>query len=455
MPDPTRDTVPAEAFQSVAILHQLTVEACLCRSRAELVFHILNRTIALCTYDRAVLWDLTGGKPRPLGISGQSEVAAQSPMVELWQAAVATLGEPDRIQRLPAAAAPTADETLWRALAEKTGGLAVLWVPVRAKDRLVAGLWLERWGDRAWEERDEKLLASLALGYGGAWKPFFGSAHPRAWLARTGPRTAAAVLGVLLVLLFGSRVHLRVVAPCEVVPREPVLISAPLNGVIAEMCARPDRPVGQGDLLFTYDKRVVQEELKVAQEQVRMVEADLRRARFEALRDPSVRAQIRLLEHRLEQEEIRLRLAEENQAQLEVTTPIAGVVVIEDPHAWRGRPVTVGERVLTIVDPTRTQLRIWLPENDNIQFAPDIPASVFLNIDPGTSHAATLTRVALYVETSPSGIPVFRAEADWVEPPSGLKVGLRGICVIYGPRVSLAYWLVRKPWIHLRRWLGI
>ncbi len=45
------------------------------------------------------------------------------------------------------------------------------------------------------------------------------------------------------------RVPLRVVAPCEIVPEDPYLVTAPLNGVISEVVVDSGADVAKGDLL--------------------------------------------------------------------------------------------------------------------------------------------------------------------------------------------------------------
>ena len=70
-----------QAAQVLGVLCNLIVDACRSPTRATLAFKLLNSTVHLVHYDRAVLWDLDGAQPRCLGISGQAEVSRAAPRV--------------------------------------------------------------------------------------------------------------------------------------------------------------------------------------------------------------------------------------------------------------------------------------------------------------------------------------------------------------------------------------
>jgi len=320
----------------------------------------------------------------------------------------------------------------------------------------VAGLWLERWGGAAFAPADLARLESLALAYGVGWRAV---ARPRSRLIAamaSRRRLSLAVALVGLALLLGLvRAPLRIVAPCEVVPDDPVAITAPLTGVIDEVLVLPGRAVAAGELLAVYDKRVALEELKVAQQQVQIIESDLQRARVQAFDDPAARAELALLENRLAQEKTRLRITEERAGRLEIRAPLAGTVMMDDPHEWRGRPTQVGERLMLLVDPGRSKLRIYLPVHDNIAFDPSAPVTVILNSDPRSRRTASLRYVSNFSQADRSGRPGFCAEADWLTAEPDLKLGLQGSAVLYGPRVPLGYWLIRRPLAAVRSFLGI
>jgi len=251
------------------------------------------------------------------------------------------------------------------------------------------------------------------------------------------------------------RVPLRVVAPSEVTAKDPLVVTAPINGVIAEVVTRPGQEVREGDLLFRYDKRVALEELNVARQQVQIIQSNLNRSSTQAFWDAKARAEISLLELKLEQERAKLRVAEYNVSKLEVVAEAPGRVVLDDPNEWRGKPVSVGQKVMVLVDPLRTKLRIWLPPDDNVAFDSTALLVTNLNAFPERSIESRLAFVADNVSVNSDGMPAVMAEADWNGTPEGLKLGLQGSTTLYGRQVSLAYWILRKPIGMVRKTLGI
>ncbi len=451
----TEPEVSDEPIESLARLHQLGLEAGLSESPKQLIFRILNRSIICCRYDRAVLWSLTGIRPKILGVSGSMDYSAESPVASEWRRVVTAMANRS-VPMIVGRGTCGADEATWTSLAQRTKGLSVVWLPITVAGKGVGGLWLERWGTDSFASNELARLETLALTYGVAWKGVF---RRRSRLVEhLVSRKGAAAAGIAVLLLLAAcfiRVPLRIVAPCEVVASDPIAITAPLTGVIDEIPVLPGRTAKKGDLLAVYDKRVAIEEMEVAGEQMKIVASDLRRSRVQAFDDPSARAAIALLENRLEQEKIRLQAAVHRVDRLEVRAPIQGTLMFDNPHEWRGRPVQVGQRLMMIVDPSNTKLRIWLPDSDNIDFDRDMALTVILDHDPRSSRPARLRFLASHSQIGRNGKPCFRAEADWVNPETRVKMGLQGTVVLYGQRVTLAYWLLRRPLAAIRKHVGI
>lgn len=450
---------PAAGTASVARLlgqiYNLALAAVRSEGRQALVFKILNDTEGICRYDRAVLWALDGRAPVLLGVSGHVTVNPRTALASSWRELVRELQAPGSPAVLEAASFRNAGEA-WEDLAAQTEGLQVLWLPLNSEGRVVAGLWLERWGEAMWQEDEIHLLTALADGYGAAWQALGRPGFLRRFLPETwrGWCAWAAVVLLAVYVLFLHPVRLRVTAPCEVVAREPLVVAAPLEGVVERAVVLPGQQVVQGVELFRYDPRVVEQEVKVAEQQVQIIQSRLKRARAAAFERDDALREIAILGHRMEQERARLVLARSHQEQLVVTAPAAGLVMMDQPHTWRGRPVQVGERVLEILDPRSTKLEIWIAEADRVDFTPGDPVRVFLHVAPEASLAARLAYVAPRTALSPGQRVGFLAEATWAEgtPPPGL--GLKGTAVLYGGRTSLAYSMFRRPWTALRRWLG-
>ncbi len=456
MSTPASDMQAASGIiRALRMINQLTLEAMGADSRQGLFFRILNNTLMLVPYNRAVLFSMERGRVKLCGISGQSEVASQAPLVKLYRELAGNLTGHDAPRILGPDDFPAAQKA-WQEISDKIQGGKILWLPITADNRPLAGLWLERWGAGNWGEDDINLLSDLMRGYATAWRKLAGPGFLRKRLT-TGRSLGlwVSVMLLLTVIMFLVPVRLRVVAPCEVVAKNPRAVCAPISGMIDRITVEPGERVRQGDLLLVYDKRVVREEVKIQQQQVEIIQANLARARAEAFTDASARSRLQDLQARLAQEQVRLRLAMLQAAKLEVRAAEEGVIVLPDPHSWRGRAVRLGDRIMTIVDPGKTMVRVWVPEKDNITFAKDQPASIMLNVRPLDRLQGHISYIAPEVRPSPSGIPGFVVEMEWVGAPPDLKLGLKGTTIIYGRKTCIAYWLLRKPIAAIRRVVGL
>lgn len=453
--------IPADSFHRLGALHQLTLEAFLSDSRDELIFRVLNRSRVLVGHDRAVLWGLEGSRPALLGVSGTATVVEHAPLIEEWRDLVRDLRQPATRQVLAVDAFATAGAA-WTRHAERYEGLQVLWLPLAVKDRLIGGLWLERWNGPAFDESDLKLGQSLMLGYAAAWTKHRPLLRLRDWLfgAWRRPVILAAALAFAAVLIFG-RARLRVAARCEVVPVEPEVVTAPLQATIERVLVRSGDPVqapraGEpGTVLFRYDSRDIRGDLETAKERLRLRRTMLREAQKQGLDDPAERARIRELAHALARERIDYELAAYTAARLVVRARTDGVALVDQPEAWTGRPVEVGQQVLRVVRPDRTRLRIWIPEADNIEFDRNVPGVAVLNASTERSRTIALRFVEIHALPDDKGVQSFEAEADWVDPEADVQLGQQGTAFLYGDSVPLGYWLLRKPLATIRQFLGL
>jgi multidrug resistance efflux pump len=327
----------------------------------------------------------------------------------------------------------------------------VIWVPIVVENNLELGLWIERWNDRHWDEQELRLFAHLARGFSAAFQKFLPKIplNPKS-------RLALKIFGAtaLLFLLFFP-VSLRIAAPCEVVAKDPYLVTAPLNGIIEQILVKPGEVVDIGAVLFQYDKQVPLQDLKVAEKEAEIAKSQLTRVMTKGYDDADSLNEAGIWKLQLDRDEVKLDLARYQASKLDVIAPVPGFIALDDPEQWRGRPVQIGERVMMIVDPNNTKLKIWISESDNIAYLPDEPIEVFLNIDPATTYTAQIRYVSDYSLLSATGITSFVAEADWVEKPADVKIGLKGTAVLFGEHVPLFYWLLRKPWNTFRHATGI
>jgi len=450
--------VSRKTVELLYVINRLNQKAYQAESREALSFVILNDTIRLVHYDRAVLLNLEEKNPQVEGISGQSSLDKKSVIAQKWIELYKQIQDPSKPQILNHTHFASR-HGIWDELQGKSNTV-VLWIPIIVDQKLKLGLWIELWTYKADEEVPDQseqlhlLSQFLAPVYGIVW----GKLHTGVLFHKVLNLNLKQWIVIFLLLslfLFGIRVPIRVVAPAEVVPNDPYIVAAPLDGIVEKVLVEPGQEVKQEEPLFEYDKNVPLQELKIAEKQVEITSSELNRAINLGHEDPEARSEVAILHHKLKRDQVALDLARYHASLLTVTSPIEGVVVMSNPDEWRGRSVVVGEKVMEVTDPKNTKVRIWIPESDNVWINPEEEVKVILNVRPSSGLKARLLYVANVSEINEQDVASFEAEAEWVDPPENLRLGLKGTALLYGEKVSLFYFLFRKPWAATRYYLGI
>ena len=139
----------------------------------------------------------------------------------------------------------------------------------------------------------------------------------------------------------------------------------------------------------------------------------------------------------------------------QIYAPLTGVVIFSDPQDWLGKPVSVGERVLQLADASKIELTMDLPVADLITFPENAEIVMYLNSDPQHPIQGSLYSIAYQSELTADNVLAYRLKAHLTNSEQLPRVGLKGTAKIYGERVTLFYYLFRKPLAGLRQWLGL
>ena len=431
------------------------------RSSEEIEFLLVNEPFALLHYDQAFLWkpDVLG-RPTLAAASGLAETDANAPFA-LWftraaSYAISILGDtPVRV--LDDADFPTAlnDGAEWIphhalvVLLKTPGGepLGGLWfgrpTPF-SEDEIALATWLGQQSAFAlWAWRREQLalhnrIAALA---------------PQRWRAFSRRKKMAllACVGAILV----APVRLSVLAPAEVVSQKPNPVTAPVDGVVARILVAPNQSVRAGTKLVEIDDTATRNRLLVAQKTLDVARADLTRAAGKAFADDASKSELQLLDSRVRERTAEVAYLTELLARLALQAPTDGIALFADAEEWRGKPVQVGERIMTVADPSQVVLTIYVSPDDAIALDPGAEVKMYLNISPLASYDAIVMQASYETGTSPDGHPAYVVKAAFTAGAVPPRLGLKGTAKIYAERVPLTYYLLRKPLRTLRHALGI
>ena len=109
---------------------------------------------------------------------------------------------------------------------------------------------------------------------------------------------------------------------------------------------------------------------------------------------------------------------------------------------------------MTLADEGSAGVTIWLPTADAVALEPGRRVRLFLNSDPLRPCEATVVRASYLPVLSPDGIASYRVTAEFAAKTVHPRLGLKGTAKVYGDRVSLGYYLFRRPIAALRQKLG-
>lgn len=442
------ETDASQAIHLLASINRLGLKAFNADTKQALTFLMLNDTLKVVKYQRAGLWKVSGRTAELLGISGYSVFNDQTPFVRTWGDLVAKIEDPKKAQIVPVKQA-IPDQNQPQNLNQPPPN--VLWMPITVSGSTVVGLWLERGYKQPWKDDEIEILNFLMQNYGASWNKFSRINFGKIKFNKPLIYSVAAIIALLVII----RIPIPIAAPCEVVPQFPISITAPLDGIIDHIAVQPGQQVKKGEILLEYDKRVPLQELKVAEDQVKIIQSELKRANSLAFKDKKALEQVGISKEKLRREKAQESLARYKVEQLDIKSPIDGVVVLENADLWRGNPVHMGENIMMVSDPAKTKLKIWIPESDNVALKQQSTVKVILNVMPENSYYATLSYIGDYTTENEKQMPSFLAEAEWQQAPEHAMPGLKGTAILYGEKVSLMYWIVRRPWIYLRSVLGL
>ena len=81
-----------------------------------------------------------------------------------------------------------------------------------------------------------------------------------------------------------------------------------------------------------------------------------------------------------------------------------GIAIVDQKNEWQGRPVSVGEKIMTIANPNNVEFLVWLPVKDSIVIKENAETTIFLDINPMSSYKGKILRSTYEPELSPEEV---------------------------------------------------
>lgn len=452
-PSPT--AVVDNANAALLALLKVEADAREARTTKELYYLIANETRKLVRARHVFVFRGNLADIAVNAISGLPHVDRNTPLVQGIEHIVSSLSE-DRglLKQIDFALDAYAEEHADFVSSYPFQGL--LWVPFVNRDgELIGGILLAR--EQPWGDDDGVIAGRLARAYAHALEllltsPQFG----RQIALKMGFSRRTALIGlVLAAATLAIPVPMTALAPCEVTPSAPFIVAAPIEGVIQDIFVEPGEKVAQDQLIVRFTDTVLRNRLEVAEREVLVAEARLKKATQLGFEDPRGRRELAVTAS-----EFAVKTAERDFARdmyqrtiIRATRP--GLAVYSDKNALIGKPVVVGERIMQIADPEQVKVSIELSASDAIVLKQGARVKVFLDSDPLHAREATVAVADYQAQVRQGNMLVFQVVAKFAPDETLPRLGSRGIAQLYGDRVYLGFYLFRRPVAAIRQWTGL
>lgn len=450
---------PTRAAQTDAIstFIGLEIEARQCADLESLRFAVVNSTRKLAGFDEAFLAEAApcGGWIVSLA-AGVHKIDRHAPLVQFMDtwlsktvaAAGGNVAEPKQFEL-------NSDAQRYGLLngAEVAFPYA-LWIPIKSRTGAVAALIALK--SEPWRPQTVSLLIPLAGAYGHAWDALTaqGTSHASKLFGFVSRTRVALSAGVLALIAGFIPVPMSALAPAEVVAREPVLVTAPLDGVIAEVLQPPGAMVQKSTPLVLFSDVNLRNSFELAKRNKAVAQAKYFKSVQTATSQQKEVEEVAIAKAELDVASGDLAYAEEMLGRTAIKAERAGLLIYSAKSDWIGRPVKTGERIMEIGNPEETELRIEVPVSDAITLQEGGDVALFLDGDPLTAVHAKVARANYRPSPNAENQLVYRVTASFADGVAR-RIGLRGVARVSSHKVPLAFYLFRRPIAALRQRFGV
>ena len=240
----------------------------------------------------------------------------------------------------------------------------------------------------------------------------------------------------------------RVSTECEIQPLEKRFVAAPFAGQLKECLVEPGDTVNKDQVLALMDEREIRIELAE-------VEANLHHAM--KTRDGHVAAhesgEARLASLEAERLTARRDLLLHRSNNLELKSPVDGVVIAGELKRAQGMPLEIGRSLFEVAPLNSLIAEVAIPEDDIRYVEPGMKTKMRINSLPFESWHGTIETVHPAAEIL-NDDNVFVAKVNLANDSGKLKPGMRGhakVSTIWRP---IAWNYLHKPVAHVLRWGG-
>ena len=329
----------------------------------------------------------------------------------------------------------------------------ILLIPIFSPQRGLQGFLITTRNEK-FNDNEVELARHLSLTYGHAYNTFLTDFSIKDFLKKnfTGKRSWIIILSIIFILIIPIKITST--APVEVVPKDPRLITAPFDGVVKNIIVNNNDKINSGDLLIQIEDTDLKNSFNLAKQSLQVAEKELLRSRQFSFSNNEEKARLAELMAQVDLKKAEVESTSERLKNSKIYADKDGIAIVDQKNNWQGRPVSVGEKIITIANPEKVEFLIWLPVKDSLIIKENTDVKVFLDINPIKPLKGKLKRASYQSSLSPEEVLSYQISASF-EGEEIPRIGLRGTAKIYGSRVTLFYYLFRKPITFVRQLIGV
>lgn len=426
---------------------------------SQIYYAIVNQTREFVEYEQAVLVSPNiNGKLKTDAISDVATVDSTSLFVQIINELSQNLYKKYNNEKIEVLNINSdIDETLKKELVSYTPS-NVVWIPLKTyKNSIEIEYYLLLFRKNPFDKKELEVLNFLSQSYS-----HFLFAHRKCsflkFMQKFHIKSKYIKYSFLvLVLLMFLPVNMSVLAPFEVQAKKPFVVTSAIEGVIDEITVESNDKVTKGQLLVKMKQNDLQNHYEIRRRKLNTSKAKLHTLKQASFYDSEKKSQITQLEMDVKLAQAELNFAKSKLDKTMIYSKNDGIAIINNSSEWIGKPIVTGEKIFLIAKEEIVEVKIMLNVSDTIFLQKDADIKLFFDNTVFQSWDAKISYIAYKPELTPEGVLSYKIIADFTNIKKNEvvpKIGLRGTAKIYSNKVSLFFYLFRKPITSLRQWLA-
>jgi RND family efflux transporter MFP subunit len=263
---------------------------------------------------------------------------------------------------------------------------------------------------------------------------------PGSW--PTAAKWSALVFSIAMLIPLPYRVS----CDCRVQPTERRFVAAPYHGILEKSLVEAGEIVTEGQVVARMDGRQLRIELAGLEAEYKGArrKSDSSRAIGEVAQSQIAKMEMRRLAAKIELTKTRMQ-------DLEVRSPIDGIIVSGDLEKAQGAPLETGQTLFEVAPLEKMMAEIGVPESEIQYVNQDDTVKLKLNAFPFQSWTGKVERIYPGTEVIDDQT-VFVTEVELDNESGRLKPGMEGAAKISTHWTPLGWNLFHNTWENIRCW---